>query len=309
MALHPFFAGSLSGFEQFLAELDAQVFANSTRGNQKSRKNDASTRQRDYAPDGLGKGRCNGATLGLGQWGVVMRSLNGPLAPDEANALVRKFKNLGMDSEEELQALLLRVKVKRRASRGEDIVKIGSSPGYSTVLLTGVACRYKMIESGRRQIFTFQYPGDFCDFHRYVLSELNDAVAAVTDCSIGVILHEDIGRITAQYPKLGLALWRDTLLEARIFRERLLNVGHRPALPRIAHLICEQMARLEAIGITSAVIPLTQVELADAAGLSVVHLNRMVQDLRELGILSKNNRTIEVMDRDRLVKSRAIVTP
>jgi CRP-like cAMP-binding protein len=252
-------------------------------------------------PYGLGKGRCNGATLGLGQWGVVMRSLNGPLAPDEANALVRKFKNLGMDGEEELQALLGRVKVKRRVSRGEDIVRIGSAPGYSTVLLTGVACRYKMIENGRRQIFTFQYPGDFCDFHRYVLSELNDAVAAVTDCSIGVILHEDIGRITAQYPKLGLALWRDTLLEARIFRERLLNVGHRPALPRIAHLICEQMARLEAIGTVGTVIPLTQVDLADAAGLSVVHMNRTVQDLRELGILSKNRRGIEVVHREGLV--------
>jgi CRP-like cAMP-binding protein len=233
--------------------------------------------------------------------GVAMRSLMGPLAPDEANALVRKLKNLGMDGEEELRALLPRIKIKKRASRGEDIVRVGRSPGFSTVLLAGVACRYKMIESGRRQIFTFQYAGDFCDFHRYVLSELNDAVVALTDCSIGVILHEDIARITAQYPKLGVALWRDTLLEASIFRERLMNVGQRPALPRIAHLICEQMARLEAIGSTSAIIPLTQVDLADAAGLSVVHMNRTIQDLRELGILSKNNRTIEVVDRDRLV--------
>ena len=233
--------------------------------------------------------------------GVVMRNLMGPLAPDEVNAFVRKFKNLGIDGEEELQALLLHVKIKRRVSRGEDIVRVGSSSRYSTVLLTGVACRYKMIESGRRQIFAFQYPGDFCDFHRYVLSELNDAVAALTDCSIGIILHEDIRQITAQYPKLGVALWRDTLLEASIFRERLLNMGQRPALPRIAHLICEQMARLEAIGTTRAIIPLTQVDLADAAGLSVVHMNRTIQDLRELGILSKNNRTIEVVDRDRLV--------
>jgi CRP-like cAMP-binding protein len=217
-----------------------------------------------------------------------------------AGALVRKFKGLGVDREEELQPLLQLIKVKGRVRRGEDIIKTSSSARHSTVLLMGVACWYKRMEDGRRQIYTFQYPGDFCDFHRYVFPELDDAVAAQTDCSIGTVLHEDIERIVAQYPKLGLALWRATMLEASIFRERLLNAG-RPALARIANLLCEQMARLEAIGVNSAVIPLRQVDLADAAGLSVVHMNRTIQDLRRLGVLSKNSRVIEVVRRDRLV--------
>jgi CRP-like cAMP-binding protein len=216
--------------------------------------------------------------------------------------LIRKFKTLGMDNDKALQALLLLVKVKGRVSRGDDIVSPGSSQGYSTVLLYGFACRYKMTENGRRQIFTFHYSGDFCDLSRYVLPELDEAVAALTDCLIGVIHHEDIERITAQYPKLGLALWRDTLVEASSFRERLLNMGHLPALRRIANLLCEQMVRLEAIGMDGTIIPMTQVDLADAANLSTVHMNRAVQELRELGVLSKNRRGIEVVHRAGLVE-------
>ena len=225
----------------------------------------------------------------------------GALRRDGAEALIRRFRGLGVDREEELQALLALVKAKRCVGRGEDIVRVGDSPSCLTILLKGLACRYRMIENGRRQIFTFQYPGDLCDFDRYILPEGEDAVAALTVCSVGIISHEDIGRVTAEHPRLGLALWRATMIEAGIFRERLLNVAQRPALPRIANLLSEQMVRLEAIGISGAVIPMTQVDLADAASLSAVHMNRTVQDLRELGVLSKNTHAIEVVHRERLM--------
>jgi CRP-like cAMP-binding protein len=208
---------------------------------------------------------------------------------------------LGIDTDEELQALLSVVTVKGRIRRGDNIAAPGRSTGYSTVLLSGVACRYKMTENGRRQIFTFQYPGDFCDFDRYILPELDEAVAALSDCVIGVINHDDIRKLIAQYPKIGLALWCDAILEARIFRQRLLNIGHRPALPRIANLLCELMVCLDAIGINGATIPLTQLDLADAANISAVHMNRTIQGLRKLGILSRNSRAIEVVHRERLL--------
>lgn len=222
------------------------------------------------------------------------------LGANVTDILIRKLKNLGLERDEELQAVLLLVKGKRRVSRGEDLIRVGRSQRYLTVLLTGVACRYKMMENGRRQIFTFQYPGDFCDCHCYVLPERDDAVAALTDCLIGVILHEGIERIAELYPQVRLALWRNTMLEASIFRQRLLNAGQ-PALERVASLLCEQMFRLEAIGMDSAVIPLTQIKLADAAGLSVVHVNRTIQDLRELGALKKASHGIKVVHRDQLI--------
>ena len=91
------------------------------------------------------------------------------------------------------------------------------------------------------------------------------------------------------------------MLEASIFRKRLLNVGRQPALQRVAHLLCEQLARREAVGINSTIIPLTQLDLADAVGLSIVHVNRTLQELRRLNILSKEGRAIKVLNRERLV--------
>src|SRR5215831_1074157 len=218
--------------------------------------------------------------------------------------VIRKLRNLGgAESDAELEAVLKRIKVRARASRGEDIIGSGNASRHFTLLLDGVACSYERLKDGNRQIYAFQYPGDFCDLHQHVLPESNNevAVAALTDCAIGIIEHRDLEQLIAQYPSLGLALWRATMLEASIFRKRLLNVGRQPALQRVAHLLCEQLARREALGINSATIPLTQLDLADAAGLSIVHVNRTFQELRRLNILSKEGRAIKVVDRERLV--------
>ena len=219
--------------------------------------------------------------------------------------LVHKLRSLGSaESDAELDAVLKRIKVRPGARRGEDIMGPGRAPRQSTVLLEGVACLYERLRDGNRQIYAFQYPGDFCGLHHHVLPDSSNevAVAALTGCSIGIIEHRDLDQLIAQYPSLGLALWRSTMLEASIFRKRLLNVGRQPALQRVAHLLCEQLARREAAGFNSLTIPLTQMDLADAAGLSIVHINRTFQELRELGLLSKTRRAIEVVNRERLVR-------
>src|SRR5262249_30817305 len=145
-------------------------------------------------------------------------------------------------------------------------------------------------------------PGDFCDLNRYVLPEPNGAVAvaALTDCLVGTICYKELDRALGQHPNVSLALWRATMLEASIIRERLFNVSRRSALQRVDHVLCELLARREAIGIDCSTIPLSQIDLADAAGLSVVHVNRTVQSFRTLGVLSANGRAIEVKDRERL---------
>jgi CRP-like cAMP-binding protein len=216
--------------------------------------------------------------------------------------LIRKLRSLGVDSDTELDAVLNCIKVRAGIHRGEDIIAPGRSPRHSTVLIDGVACLYERLQDGNRQIYALQYSGDFCDLQQHVLPEMNNevAVAAITDCSIGIIDHKDLEQLIAQYPSLGLALWRASMLEASIFRKRLLNVGRQPALQRVAHLLCEQLARREAVGLNSATIPLTQMDLADAAGLSIVHINRTFQELRRLNILSKEGRAIKVVDRERL---------
>jgi CRP-like cAMP-binding protein len=228
---------------------------------------------------------------------VADRSKAGAFDP-----LLRRLRSLGVDSDTELEAVLNRIKVGAATRRGEDIRAPGRSSRQSTVLLEGVACLYERLPDGNRQIYAFQYPGDFCDLHQHALPETNNevAVAAITDCSIGIIEHKDLEQLIAQHPTLGLALWRATMLEASIFRKRLLSVGRQPALQRVAHLLCEQLARREAVGIDSATIPLTQMDLADAAGLSIVHVNRTFKELRRLNVLSKEGRAIKVVDRERL---------
>jgi CRP-like cAMP-binding protein len=231
----------------------------------------------------------------------------GMMTPPEAgelDALILKFRSLELESEADLQTVLRLVKMRQAVSPGENIVDTRSPVRQLTVLLAGVACLHKRLEDDSRQIYTFQYPGDFCDLHRYMLPELDRTatVTALTGCSIGTIRYDDMDQMLSQHPKLGLAFWRASMLEASILRERLLNISRRAALPRVASIICEQLVRLEAINIKSAVIPLTQIDLADAGGLSVVHVNRIVQDLRKLGALSKKKRTIEVASKQRLAQ-------
>ena len=219
-----------------------------------------------------------------------------------AGLLIEKLRRLGVDHDTEFDAILDCIDVRKEISRGTDIVAAGSSPRYSTVLMEGVACSYERLEDGTRQILAFQYPGDFCDLHRHVLPEADSqvAVAAITNCSIGVIWHQDLERLVADYPLIALALWRTTMLEASMLRKRAL-IGRLPALQRVAHLLCEQLVRREEVGLNSATIPLLQMDLADALGLSFVHVNRMLQELRSLNILSQEGRTIKVVDRQRLV--------
>ena len=224
-----------------------------------------------------------------------------PLAADVVASLVLKLRQLGLESDKDRHAFLSLFTGTRTVSRGEDIVPSGKTRNFLTVMLSGVACRYRIIESGRRQIFAFHYAGDFCDYHRYVLPQLDDPVAAIADSLVGTIPRQDLDRTIERHPRVGLAFWRTSALEARIFQERVLNAHLRPALERIASLLCEQVVRLEAMGFDGEQIPLTQVDLADAAGLSVVHVNRTIQDLRELGALSKASHGIRVVDKNRLM--------
>jgi len=218
--------------------------------------------------------------------------------------LRRKLNSLGFHDEDELRRLVDSVKLRGSSPRGKDIVGAGNTPGQLTVLLAGVACLYETLKSGERQNYTFYYPGDFCDLHRYVWSEpaADTAVRALTNCSIGIVECRYLDEAIERNRKLGLALWRATMLEASILRERLANVSQRPALERVSHLLCEQLHRRRAIGIDSGVVPLTQIDLADAAGLSAVHMNRVLQDLRTLGVISASGRKIEVANWARLAE-------
>jgi CRP-like cAMP-binding protein len=226
-----------------------------------------------------------------------------PTCPTAIASLTLKFKSVGIETDA-LDALVRFLRRRPSILAGDDIIENARSAGYSTLLLAGVACMYKRLDGGSRQIYSFQYPGDFCDLFRYVLPERDEdmAVQALTECSVAIIDYADLEPLLAQHAQLGLALWRTTILESSILRERLSSARRGSALQSVASLICEQLARREAIGLAGSVVPITQIDVADAAALSIVHVNRTIQTLRRLNVLCRTNHAIEVADKEQLAR-------
>ena len=216
--------------------------------------------------------------------------------------LRKRLETWGMDSQTAIEAILSRINMGPGVNKAEDILVPGRASRHMTVLIAGVACLYERVSNGSRQIFSFRYPGDFCDLNRHVLQETNSgvAVAAITCCSVGTIAHSDLDQLIRQYPELGSVLWRASMLEASMLRRRMLSVSRQPALQRVAYLLCEHLAQQEVVGISSALIPQSQLDLADAAGLSNVHVSRVFKELQRLELVSKEGRLMKVRNRQRL---------
>ncbi|WP_404368373.1 Crp/Fnr family transcriptional regulator [Sphingomonas sp. MMS24-J45] len=172
-----------------------------------------------------------------------------------------------------------------------------------TLLMEGFVERYRDTPEGRRQILAIHVPGDFVDLHSYPLKRLEHSVAALTDVKVALFPHPAIRALTAQSPTLTELLWRSTLIDAAINREWIVSVGARSAVVRLAHLFCEMYVRLSRIGMADGhvfALPLTQVDLSDATGLTAVHANRMLRQLREQGLVAFRQGEVEILDWDGL---------
>jgi len=166
----------------------------------------------------------------------------------------------------------------------------------------GFLCRYKTIEDGRRQIVSFHIPGDIVDLNSLLLGRMDHSVGTLTPVKIASIPHATLLEWMRSHPHLGRLLWRDTLIDASIFREWVLNIGRRSATERIAHLLCETVTRLRAVGLDCD-LPITQARLADATGLSTVHVNRTVQDLQGDGLIELSGQNVTTLDWERLKRT------
>ena len=218
--------------------------------------------------------------------------------------LIRKFGNYARLSREDVGMLNeLATEHVRTVDMREDLIHEGDKPDHVNVILTGWAYRYKTLEDGRRQIVAFLLPGDLCDMNVFVLREMDHSIGALTPLRF-IELHRDAFESRLQrYPRVLQALWWDSLVNSSIQREWTVNLGKRTALERIGHLFCELYLRLASVGLTqdgSCELPVTQADIGDAAGLSTVHVNRTLQDLRGAKLISLRGRTLTIHDFDRL---------
>ncbi|MBZ9986796.1 Crp/Fnr family transcriptional regulator [Mesorhizobium sp. BH1-1-5] len=185
----------------------------------------------------------------------------------------------------------------RRFSAREDIIHEGEKPEYINLINEGWACRYKTLEDGRRQIIAFFLPGDLCDLNVFILKEMDHSIGAVTPVVISEISRTAFDEMMMGHPRITQALWWESLVAAAIQREWTVNLGQRDALERMAHLLCELFIRLEAAGCTSdssCEFPLTQTELGDTLGMSTVHVNRTLQELRASNLIVLKDRTLTI---------------
>jgi CRP-like cAMP-binding protein len=218
--------------------------------------------------------------------------------PAERHRLVRKLESITDLTSEERQALLDLPMTVRTYVRDQDIVRDGDIPSECCLILEGFTCRYKLLPDGRRQIMAFHTPGDMPDLQSLHIRVMDHSVAALMPTSAAFIPHRSMRDLTERFPGLLHAFWRDTLIDAAIFREWMIGIGRRTAHERIAHLICEMLLRLRAVGLASNdtfKLPATQTDVADALGLSNVHVNRVLQDLRGDGLITWTRYTVSIL--------------
>ena len=180
-----------------------------------------------------------------------------------------------------------------------EIVREGDRPDACFVLLEGFAAAFKRTGTGKRQIMTFHIPGDIPDLQGLHIKRLDNAVSSITACRVAFIDHDALTKLCARFPRLTNALWRETLTDAAIFKEWVLNVGRRDAYAGVAHLICEVVTRMRAVGLVHddrCAFPMTQNELADAVGISAVHVNRTLQELRTAGLIALGRGKLHLLD-------------
>jgi CRP-like cAMP-binding protein len=186
---------------------------------------------------------------------------------------------------------------------GQDIACEGSRPGHSTLVLSGLAARYNTLRDGARQISAVHVPGDFVDLHSFLLHIMDHGVTALSDCAIATFPHEALTRLTEQFPHLTRVLWLSTLIDAAVHRRWIVAMGRQSSTAQLAHLICELHIRLSLVGLVeddSFELKLTQSDLSDVLGLSLVHVNRTIQQLKATGLIAWRRRKVRILDLARL---------
>jgi CRP-like cAMP-binding protein len=211
------------------------------------------------------------------------------------------------------RAAILRISQRsvREVPARRDIVREGEAPQYVHLVLEGWACSYKSLPDGRRQTVNLFLPGDLCDLNVYILKEMDHSLGAITPVRVARFSKEDFDELTGGHPRITQALLWDELVTSAIQREWTLNVGQRTAYERISHLLVELFLRLRKVGLTrdhSCDFPLTQNDLADVTGLTSVHVNRTLQELRRNELIELRGRELKIHDLPALM-SAAMFNP
>jgi CRP-like cAMP-binding protein len=223
---------------------------------------------------------------------------------DHAQTLIRRLRSdahLSDDDAEAIRSLPLRLV---DVPAETPIVREGDRPGCVCLLVTGFGCRSKVTDTGKRQILSFHIPGDIPDLQSLFLKTMDHDLDTISAATLAFIDHADLMKLIDARPSVARAFWRETLIDAAVFREWIVNLGVRSASSRLAHLLAELRQRLTSVGLVAEDefrFPVTQSQLAEALGLSAVHVNRVLQAFRSQGILDVRKNTVTFLDVERVI--------
>ena len=195
--------------------------------------------------------------------------------------------------------------LRKQFQRDAYLAREGEPTGVCTVLIQGFAFRQKILSDGSRQIISFHIPGEFLDLQNCLLEVADHNVQAMTRSLVAIVPKDILLQLMGARPAVRKAIWLDSLLDASVFREWVVNVGRRDARQRIAHLLCELALRMKAAGLGDGPMfdfPLTQEQIADATGLTAVHTNRTLQALRKSGLINLTASKLTILDWDALAE-------
>jgi CRP-like cAMP-binding protein len=217
--------------------------------------------------------------------------------------MLQKFERRAALDDGDREALLSLPYRLTNAEPGRYLVREGSSPDQSILIISGIAFRHKFTTEGSRQIVSVHIPGDFIDLEGALLNISDHNVQALTRCEIATFPAAALRGLVDSHPRIARALWVDTLIDGSIFREWIMNIGRRDARERLAHLFCEFARRLEVAGLGSTTgyeLPMTQDQLADSTGLTAVHVNRTLKAMDAEGLIERQRRFVFIPDWEKL---------
>lgn len=216
----------------------------------------------------------------------------------EEHPLLRKLGRYVRMSAAERQAITQLVHRHKSVAADTDLVRQGEVLSKAVILRDGWAIRYRTLNDGRRQIMNFLLPGDMFDLCAFLLTASDHSVGTITPCTVHLVPVSAVTDLFRRWPRLGAAMWKSALQEEATLRERILSLGRRSAQERAAHLLYELWLRLAVIGARdggSFELPLTQIEMADALGLTPVHISRTLRRLRQRGLIELDRRRVTIL--------------
>lgn len=222
-----------------------------------------------------------------------------------SNRFIDKLAGFGGLEHDDIARLAAATSQPQRYAQRKDLIREGDRPGHVFVILDGWACRYKILPSGTRQVLAFLMPGDCCDLHVGLLEQMDHCIQAITPALVATISRTEMDAMMSENPNIAKALYIAQLVDEGTMRAWITSMGRRSSIERVAHLMCELYLRARNIGLTSEpefALPLSQTLLADSLGMTAVHLNRVLKELRLSGAMTLQRGSLLISDAAKLVQ-------